>query len=230
MRRAVVPSFEELLRRPLADGVNALCWPRALRGDFREVAHLLAPPDGMIAVDEETLRAAPLSPAGRVAAEQMIEDLRLLDALGLEPILNCITDAARDARGLPIATDTSSFHADRAPIEVDTFLCTYWGKSTEGLDNDDARKLVDDPAIRAALRAALAAGDDDDDDERFEELLREGSFDLHYARVDGAQPFPFGVGSLWRIAVEWPGCPVPPCLHRTPPKMPGDEPRLLLIC
>ena len=60
--------------------------------------------------------------------------------------------------------------------------------------------------------------------------MREGSFDLHYAPVDGAQPYAFGVGALWRVAVQWPGCPVPPCVHRAPRTGPGDEPRLLLIC
>ena len=82
------------------------------------------------------------------------------------------------------------------------------------------------PEIRAALLKEYAGEDDDG----FAEFIREGSFDLHYAAVGNAQPFSFGVGNLWRIAVAWPGCPVPPCVHRAPPTVAGDEPRLLLIC
>jgi hypothetical protein len=224
-RRTVVQSFDELLQRPLRCGTNALCWPRTLDGDFGEVARLLAPAEGVCVVDADLLGALSLSAAGRTAADAMLDDVRRLDALGRDPVLNCITGYPRDERGLPIATDVMSFHADRAPVEVDTWLCTYWGESSEGLDNDDARRIVDAPAIRAAL-LAVWGGDDDDG---FTDFIRDGSFDLHYAGVDDAI-FSFGVGNLWRIAVEWPGCPVPPCLHRAPRTLPGDEPRLLLIC
>ena len=34
---------------------------------------------------------------------------------------------------------------------------------------------------------------------------------------------------LWRIAVDYPGSPVPPCVHRAPETRPGRPPRLLLI-
>ena len=36
-RIKMVNSFRELVTTPFADGVNALCWPRALPGDFGEV-------------------------------------------------------------------------------------------------------------------------------------------------------------------------------------------------
>jgi hypothetical protein len=224
-RRAVVENFAELVGRPLGDGVNALCWPRALVGDFGEVARLLAPVEGFVDVDAALLRSLSLSPEGRIAAGVMLDDMRTLDELGREPVLSCITSYPRDERGLPIATDLMSFHADRAPVEVDTWLCTYAGKSSEGLDNDDARRLIDAPEVRGAMLRHYGGEDDDG----FAAFIREGSFDLHYAIVDGARPFSFGVGNLWRIAVEWPGCGVPPCLHRAPPAAPGDAPRLLLI-
>ena len=111
-------------------------------------------------------------------------------------------------------------------MEVDTWLCTYAGKCSEGLDNDDARRRIDAPEVRAALLRDYGGADDDG----FAEYLREGSFDLQYGPVDAAVPFELGVGNLWRIAVAWPGCPVPPCLHRAPDTAPGDAPRLLLIC
>lgn len=37
-----VHSFAELVGTPFADGVNALCWPRALPGDFGEVVEKLS--------------------------------------------------------------------------------------------------------------------------------------------------------------------------------------------
>lgn len=224
--RAVVSSFAELAGRSFADGVNALCWPRILAGDFQEVARALAPSDGLVTVDAETLASLSLSVGGRVAADAIAEDLRVLTALGREPVLDCIVRYDRDERGLPIQTDVFSFHADRAPIECDTWLCTYWGKSSEGLDNADARPLIGDPHICAALRGRYAHLDD----EAFHAQVREESFDLHYGIVGDAQPYVFGVGHLWRIAVDWPGSPVLPCVHRAPATQPGDEPRLLLIC
>ncbi|HEY4057925.1 MAG TPA: hypothetical protein VGM39_15025 [Kofleriaceae bacterium] len=225
-RRHVVSSFAELARHPLANGINALCWQRTLDGDFREVARALAPADGVIAVDADMLASLSLSAAGQRAKEIVVDDLRRLDELGREPVLNCITRYERDERGLPIATDVHSFHADRADVECDTWLCTYWGKSSEGIDHADAERLFDEPEIQSALRQHYASLDD----EAFRDLVWNESFDLHYRVVDGAQLFSFGVGHLWRIAVAWPGCAVPPCLHRAPPTEPGDEPRLLLIC
>lgn len=243
-RRAVVDTFAELHAARFAGDINAVCWPRALAGDFREVARLLAPRAGVVVVAPDALRDLALSPTGRVAADLIAADLRRLDELGLDPVLNCITSYPRDERGLPIATHVMSFHADRAPVEVDSWLCTYWGKSSEGLDNDDARKLIDIPAVRRALLLEHAGSDSetdsdsdsdsdsdtDSEDEGFRDFIRDGSFDLHYGVKDGAVPFSFGVGHLWRIAVEWPGCRVPPCLHRAPETAAGDEPRLLLIC
>ena len=205
-RRRLVSNFAELARRPFSDGVNALCWPRALGGDFGEVARLLAPDDGLVVVEPTTLAALDLSDAGRTAAEAMLDDLLRLRELGHDPVINCIARYARDQRGLPIATDVMSFHVDRAPVEVDTWLCTYWGKSTEGIDNDDAQRLIDSPALRLALLQEYGGGED----EHFATFITTGSYDLHYGAVDDVEPFSFGVGHLWRVAVQWAGCPVPP--------------------
>jgi hypothetical protein len=84
---------------------------------------------------------------------------------------------------------------------------------------------VDIPATRAELLKLFGG----DDDAGFLEYLSENSYDLHYLPVAHAQPFSFGIGNLWRVAVDWPGSPVPPCFHRAPSTLPGDPPRLLLI-
>ena len=51
-RIRVVTSFHELVTTPFAGGVNALCWPRTLPGDFGEVVKLLGAGDGIETLDE----------------------------------------------------------------------------------------------------------------------------------------------------------------------------------
>jgi hypothetical protein len=84
---------------------------------------------------------------------------------------------------------------------------------------------VDILETRAELLAAFGGADDDD----FRDFLNEHCYDLHYAPLPHARPFSFGLGNLWRIAVDWPGSPVPPCIHRAPETLPAESPRLLLI-
>ncbi|HEY1097883.1 MAG TPA: hypothetical protein VGF99_03105 [Myxococcota bacterium] len=231
MSRVDVDGFAALVARRFVDGVNAARWSRTLPGDFDEVARLLVPDDGLVVVTPSMLQGLELSAAGRVAADVMIDDWRRLEALGREPVLNCIAGYERDTRGLPIATDVMSFHVDRAPVEVDTWLCTYAGAPSEGLDPADALRKIDAPGVRAAVLAAarddadfVGLGDDD--------LIEAGSFDLHHAPRAGAVPWSFGVHDLWKIAVQWPGSSVPACVHRAPSTSTsnGDAPRLLLIC
>lgn len=219
-----VARFDELLTRPLARGVNALSWERDLAGDFSEVVGLLGAAEGIVRLDEARLLSLPVSPAGQVAVDAMVSDLRLLRAHGLAPELNCITAYPRDETPGPVPTDVFSFHADSAPIEAATWLCTYHGAPSEGLANAEAVRKVEVPAIRAELLAQFGGGEGVE----FEEFLRDNCYDLHYAAVASARPWSFGVGHLWRIACDWPGSPVPPCIHRAPATVAG-EPRLLLI-
>ncbi|MGC3958280.1 MAG: DUF1826 domain-containing protein [Verrucomicrobiota bacterium] len=221
-----VSSFQELVDTPFADGINALCWQRTLPGDFGEVVRLLGPSEDVTPIDETRLRTLPVSEAGRVAVEILHEDLRTLQDHGAAPVLNCFLAYPRDDEPQVVATDVYSFHADRAPVEADTFLCTYHGASSEGLRNEDAQRYVDLPETHAELLKLFGGADG----EEFRQFLAENCYDLHYAAAPGAQPFSFGVGNLWRIATEWPGSPVPPCIHRAPPTLPGQPARLLLIC
>lgn len=224
-RVKLVQSFDELVTTRFGDGVNALCWPRTLAGNFTEVVdHLTANAD-IDTLDEATLRALPLSPDGQRAVETLIADLQGLQALGLSPLLDCIHRYPRDEVGGAVPTDVYSFHADSAPVEADTYLCSYTESSSEGLRNEEAVRRVDVPATRAELLKTYGG----EDDAGFREFLNEHCYDLHYAAAPGAQPFAFGLGNLWRIAVEYPGSPVPPCVHRAPATLPGRPPRLLLI-
>ncbi len=220
-----VNSFRELISTPFANGINALCWERTLAGDFGEIVAQLGVSEGIATLDEAHLLGLPMSKAGRVAADQLLEDYRLLKSNELEPVLNCIQDYPRDEDPGPVPTDVFSFHADSATVEADTYLCTYHGPPSEGLRNDEAQRRVDVPATRAELLERFGGNDDD----AFREYLKENCYDLHYAPVPSARPFSFGIGNLWRIATDYPGCPVPPCIHRAPATLPGESSRLLLI-
>lgn len=223
-RIKVVHSFHELVATRFADGVNALCWPRVLAGDFGEVVARLGAGKGITSLDEARLNSLSLSAAGRAARDVMLEDLRLLRDRGLAPELNCIHAYPRDDADGPVPTDVFSFHADSAPVEADTYLCTYFGPASEGLRNEEALRRVDVPVTRAELLKSF----DGEDNAAFLEFLSENCYDLHYAPVPNAQPFSFGLGNLWRIALDYPGSPVPPCLHRAPETRPGEV-RLLMI-
>jgi hypothetical protein len=219
-----VDSFAALRTTPFAGNVNAFCWPRALAGDFAEVAAQLGAGEGIDRLDEARLDALTLGPAGRIARDVMLADLKLLRDHGLAPELNCIHAYPRDDADAAVPTDVLSFHADSAPVEAATWLCTYHGAPSEGLVNEEAMRRIDVPATRAALLREYGGADD----AGFREFLHENCYDLHYVPTPGAQPYSFGVGHLWRIAVDWPGSTVPPCVHRAPAQAVG-EPRLLLI-
>lgn len=224
-RVKVVASFEALVTTPFGDGVNALCWPRTLPGDFEAVVAQLTAGADIATLDDASLRALRLSPAGRVAVDILIADQERLRALGLAPVLDCIACYPRDDTDAVVPTDVYSFHADSATVEADTFLCSYTGASSEGLANEEAQRCIDVPEIRAELLRRFGGKDD----ESFHAFLRENCYDLHYVPRPHARPFSFGLGNFWRIAVEYPGSPVPPCVHRAPATIPGRPPRLLLI-
>lgn len=220
----MVGSLDELVSTRFSGSVNALCWRRVLAGDFNEVVERLSVAEDIDTLDEVTLRALALSEAGRTAVETLLADKEGLRVLGLSPVLDCIHRYPRD-NDSPVPTDVYSWHADSATVESDTYLCSYTEAASEGLPNDEARRCVDVPETRAEL-LRLFGGEDGDG---FKEFLSDNCYDLHYVALPGAQPFSFGLGNLWRIAIKYPGCPVPPCIHRAPTSSPGRPPRLLLI-
>lgn len=224
-RIRIVGSFDELISTRFAGDINALCWPRQLQGDFQEIIDQLQADDGITTIGDDDLRALTLSPAGSVARVALLADQALLRGHGLAPILDCIHGYPRDDAAGPVPTDVYSFHVDSAPVEADTYLCTYIGSSSEGLPNETAIRRVDIAETRAQLLKIHGGSDDAD----FAAYLREHCFDLHYGPQPGAQPYTFGLGNLWRIAIAHPDCPVLPCIHRAPLTLPGAAARLLLI-
>ena len=224
-RIKVVNSFHELVSTPFGHGVNALCWQRTLPGEFSEIVAQLGVGEGITTLDDTRLHSLRAGAANRAAIDILLEDQHRLRAVDLEPVLDCVNGYLRDENPGPVPTDVYSFHADSATVETDTWLCTYHGPASEGLRNDEARRRVDIPETRAELLHRFGGQDDED----FREYLNEHCYDLHYAPVPQARPFSFGQGNLWRIGVAYPGCPVPPCIHRAPETHPGQPPRLLLI-
>ncbi|MFZ4768139.1 MAG: hypothetical protein ACOYMN_24590, partial [Roseimicrobium sp.] len=105
----LVHSFEELVATPFSGSVNALCWQRTLPGDFAEVVRELRAGEGITTLDDAELEALPVSAQGRVAIGVLLEDLRLLRARDLDPVLDCINGYLRDETPGPIATDVYSF-------------------------------------------------------------------------------------------------------------------------
>lgn len=220
-----VDSFEELVSTKFSGTVNALCWPRVLAGDYGEIVRKLQAGPGITTIDEQVLRGLSLSPEGEVAREILLQDQAMLLACDLLPVLDCINGYVNHDEDGPMSTHVQSFHVDSATDEADTYLCTYYGSSSEGLSNDHAVRRMEVPEIRADL-LKLYGGEDG---AGFLEFLNENFFDLHYAPLPHARPWSFGLGNLWRISCEYPGSPVPPCIHRAPDTIPGAPPRLLLI-
>lgn len=226
-RIKVVGSFDALVTSAFGPKINAICWPRIMAGDFDELAAHFSDAEEIISLDEALLHSLHpnLSAMGRAAADTLLEDQLLLRAHGLSPSLECVPRYQCDDISQAVPTDVYSFHADRATVAADTYLCSYNEAATEGLRNDQAQRRIEIPTIRAELLRHFQQQETGD----FDTYLRENCYDLHYAALGEAASFSFGIGNLWRIAVEYPGCPVPPCLHRAPKTVSGRPPRLLLI-
>ena len=220
-----VSNLHELVTTSFGDGINALCWPRTLRGNFREVVEALPLGEGIVTVDENSLADLPLSEGGKVARDILHADQWSLRDYDLQPSLDCVYGNLREEPEGLFHTDVHSWHVDTATVPADTYLCTYVGACSEGLRNEEAQRRVDLPETRAEL-LRLYGGEDD---AGFLEYLADFFYDLHYAPLPGALPFSFGVGNLWRIAIKSPDCPVFPCIHRAPLTLPGLPARLLLI-
>jgi hypothetical protein len=149
----------------------------------------------------------------------------MLEEQSAAPILNIINNYERDDEGFFFPTDVYSYHVDRAPIPTHTFLCTYYGATSDILPNAQAIQKVLIPEIRAQL-LKLYQGKEGSG---FEDFLTDYFFDLHYKPLPNAKPISLGIGQLWKLAIDHPQSTVLPCVHRAPIENKGEK-RLLLIC
>ncbi len=223
-RMHYVTNFQDLVSTPFSGEINAICWIRELKGDFFEIVQKAELNGNITEIGAAELSALPLSEQGQLARENILNDLKALKAHGALPSLNVIKYYDRDDTYPFFPADVYSFHVDRSPIPTDTFLCTYYGESSEILPNSQAEKKVLIPEIRDELKRLYHGAE-----EGFESFLSEHFFDLHYQAKPGARTISLGLGHLWRLAVDHPESQVSPCIHRAPIEKSGQN-RLLMIC
>lgn len=219
-----VTNFKELVSTPFYENRNAICWNRTLVGDFSEIVDKVAFSENMTELSKEELYELQLSEQGQLAREILLNDLKVLKAHGASPMLNLIKCYERDDIYPFFPADVYSFHVDRSPIPVDTFLCTYHGESSEIIPNSQAVQKIRIPEIRDELKKLYGGSEDG-----FESFLSEHFFDLHYQAKPNSTITSLGLGHLWKIAIDHPDSQVQPCVHRAPKEKKGQH-RLLLIC
>jgi len=219
-----VNNFQDFISTEFHGIKNAICWRRKLLGDFSEIVKQLESQENIREIQEEELRELQLCEEGHHARDILIHDLKLMRDHGASPVLNVIKSYDRDDSYPYFPTDVYSYHVDRSPVPVDTYLCTYYGASSDILSNAQAQQKILIPEIRAELKKFQDGADDD-----FEAFLSEYFFDLHYQALPDAEPINLGLGHIWRLACDHPESKVPPCIHRAPHEREGEA-RLLLIC
>ncbi|MET3036059.1 DUF1826 domain-containing protein [Chryseobacterium sp. NRRL B-14859] len=220
----VVSTFSELVNTHFQGTMNAICWNRNLNGNFEEIVSKLRLKENITDVSAEDLLRLELSEQGNLARAIILNDLQVLADFGASPTLNLLKCYDRDEEFDFISTDVYSYHVDRSPVGTDTFLCTYYGASSDILPNDQGEQKILIPEIREKLKELH-----DGPEEEFETFLKDCFFDLHYQPKPNAEPVNLGLGHLWRLAVDHPEQKVLPCVHRAPVENEGEY-RLLLIC
>lgn len=220
----VVSDFFELINSNFYDKNNAICWHRNLYGNFEEIVSLLVLEENITEIPIEELLALKLSEQGNLARDIILKDMQQLTDFGALPSLNLIKCYERDDELDFISTDVYSYHVDRAPVETNTFLCTYYGPASDILSNDQVEQKILIPEIRSKLKKLYNGSEDE-----FDIFLQDYCFDLHYQPKENVEPVNLGLGHLWRLAVDYPTQRVLPCVHRAPVENEGEF-RLLLIC
>ncbi len=219
-----VKSFNDLVSTSFIGEVNSACWSRNIKGDFSEIVKKVELKGNMAVLTKDELLALNLTRQGELARDTLIKDFKVLKEHGASPILNIIKNYERDDAFPIFPTDVYSFHVDRSPIHVDTFLCTYYGNTSEILPNSQAIQKVLVPEIRKELQELYNGPKDG-----FESFLSEYFFDLHYQANPNANLVKMEIGHLWKLAVDHPNMKSLPCLHRAPKEKQGQS-RLLMIC
>jgi hypothetical protein len=219
-----VTNFQDLICTPFQGNINAINWSRELKGDYKEIVEAIVFEGNLIEINKEDLLALNLTEQGEIARNVLLEDLKLLEDHGASPTLNIIKYYDRDDYYPFFPTDVYSFHVDRSPVATDTFLCTYFGSTSELIPNEHAIQKITIPTIQEELKKLHT-----DQTISFEDFLKENFFDLHYSATDDSEPLRAELGHMWRLAVDHPESKVLPCVHRAPMEENGQK-RLLLIC
>lgn len=219
-----VTNFQELIAKDFDRETNAIGFKRKLKGDFSELVNQIELKENILELKENDLLKLQLSKEGQIARSIILNDIELLKELGASPVLNLIKHYERDDAIPFFPTDVYSFHVDRSPIPTDTFLCTYYGESSDIIPNYQAIQKIHIPEIRNKLKKIYSGTEDE-----FDSFLNEFFFDLHYQAKSTLAPYRLGVGNLWKLAVDYPGSIASPCIHRAPKEVSGQK-RLLLIC
>ncbi len=220
----IVTHFNDLVAHTFMGDINAICWKRKLAGDFGEIVKKVKLTGNVTSISLSEIRNLILSENGQIAREILLQDFKLLQDFGAQPTLNVIQYYDKDDTESICSTDVYSFHIDRSPLPVDTFLCTYFGDASEILPNVQSIQKVLIPEIREALKKQCNGSEAD-----FESYLTEHFYDLHYAAKPEAHIVNLGLGNMWRLAVDYPESKVLPCIHRAPEEHSGQY-RLLIIC
>jgi len=218
-----VSSFNELVDNNFENDNNAICWRRNPMGDYKEIVQKIKLVDNITEVSIKELSELQLSENGNIARTTILQDIELLTSIGALPSLNLIKSYERDYELDFISRDVYSYHVDRSPVATDTYLCTYYGASSDIIPNSQAIQKILIPEIRTKLLKLHI-----DKTESFDNFLKEKFFDLHYQAIDNAQTTNLGIGNLWKLAVDHPQQSVLPCIHRAPTEN-HNEYRLILI-
>ena len=158
---SVGSSFATLVNSTFHGNMNAICWHRKLLGDFKEIVSKLDLIENITEISIEDLSALQLSEQGHIARETILNDIQLLSDFGASPSLNLLKNYERDDEFDFISTDVYSFHVDRAPIETNTFLCTYYGPASDILPNNQVDQKTRIPSIREKLKEIYEGTEDE---------------------------------------------------------------------
>jgi len=219
-----VTNFNDLVTTQLKGSTNVVSWEREFIGDFNEIIQHCVSAENITVIEPELLLSISLTEAGQLARNTILNDFQLLSDYGAAPTLNIIKQYDRDTDENIFPIDVYSFHIDRSPIPVDTFLCTYYGATTEILPNEQSIQKILIPEIREQLKNNFAGSES-----AFETYLIEQFYDLHFAALPNAQIVQIPLGHICRLAVDHPNSLTLPCIHRAPIEDDGVY-RLLLIC
>lgn len=218
-----VKTFCELHHFSFVKNRNAVCWERNLEGNFKEIIAKLQLKEDITEISVEDLLKLNLTTDGDLARQHLISDFKLLNEIGAAPQLNLIKSYHRDVDFHLFPTDVYSFHADSSPVPTSTFLCTYFGASSEILPNKYAMKKVNLPEILEELKTQFK------DENALQEYITEHFLDLHYQPLPGAEIINLRKFDMCKIATAAPNCDILPCIHRAPQENSGEL-RLMLIC